>query len=154
MTCVITFKNITKSTWNDRFSGKYICCISSKSIKLKVFWENFPYFLDVYSLCVAHPEPFADKLYMVTFSQLIKIEEKQKNIHAFYTLQKGKHRIQVTVSSKLVTFFLQVNDRLFAFRCNFYKILICFVSFKISFERCFRLCRKRTNLLEITLGSF
>lgn len=39
--CVITLSNVPRSTWNDRFS-------------------------DVYSLCVAYPEPLADRLYLET----------------------------------------------------------------------------------------
>ena len=39
--CVITLSNVPRATWNDRFS-------------------------DVYSLCVAYPEPFTDKLYNET----------------------------------------------------------------------------------------
>ena len=38
---VITLGNVPRQTWNDRFS-------------------------DVYSLCVAYPEPLADKLYSET----------------------------------------------------------------------------------------
>ncbi len=38
---VITLGNVPRGTWNDRFS-------------------------DVYSLCVAYPEPLADKLYAET----------------------------------------------------------------------------------------
>ena len=38
---VITLGNVPRQTWNDRFS-------------------------DVYSLCVAYPEPLADKLYLET----------------------------------------------------------------------------------------
>ena len=38
---VITLGNVARGTWNDRFS-------------------------DVYSLCVAYPEPLADKLYAET----------------------------------------------------------------------------------------
>ena len=38
---VITLGNVPRQTWNDRFS-------------------------DVYSLCVAYPEPLADKLYTET----------------------------------------------------------------------------------------
>ena len=41
VTGVITLGNVPRGTWNDRFS-------------------------DVYSLCVAYPEPLADKLYAET----------------------------------------------------------------------------------------
>ena len=65
---VITFSNVPRAVWNDRFSGiSFVICI----LFSKQFGKFYIYFFifissDVYSLCVAYPEPLADKLYSET----------------------------------------------------------------------------------------
>ena len=61
---VITFSNVPRAVWNDRFSGIFFV-IFSKQFGLQIFYISF-ISSDVYSLCVAYPEPLADKLYSET----------------------------------------------------------------------------------------
>ena len=80
---VITLGNVPRGTWNDRFS-------------------------DVYSLCVAYPEPLADKLYAET--------KKFLENHVTQELAKVK---MVIVSSAVYLYcrYLQNGD------CMLYHIL-------------------------------
>ena len=61
---VITFSNVPRAVWNDRFSGIFFVIIL-KQFGLQFFYISF-ISSDVYSLCVAYPEPLADKLYSET----------------------------------------------------------------------------------------
>ena len=61
---VITFSNVPRAVWNDRFSGIFFV-IFSKQFGLQIIYISF-ISSDVYSLCVAYPEPLADKLYSET----------------------------------------------------------------------------------------
>ena len=61
---VITFSNVPRAVWNDRFSGIFFV-IFSKQFGLQILYISF-ISSDVYSLCVAYPEPLADKLYSET----------------------------------------------------------------------------------------
>ena len=73
---VITFSNVPRAVWNDRFSGnvkkKFLFSPIFDSFdgkQLFNFWSKnnfFRFLADVYSLCVAYPEPLADKLYAET----------------------------------------------------------------------------------------
>ena len=71
---VITFSNVPRAVWNDRFSGNVKKKIplffdSYDGKQLFYFWSKnnfFRFLADVYSLCVAYPEPLADKLYAET----------------------------------------------------------------------------------------
>lgn len=67
---VITLGNVKRNIWSDRFRFVHIVCIHFYNVVTPhiIIYVSFHYQLnsDVYSLCVAFPEPLADRLYNET----------------------------------------------------------------------------------------
>lgn len=69
--CVITLSYVPRATWYDRFRYFMISSGYFQSIKVVIHFDIVYMFCifcfsDVYSLCVAYPEPLADQLYCET----------------------------------------------------------------------------------------